>query len=205
MNLIIKLISPHKNRERHVNIVLAVCFSILIHILCLAYDPQPSRATKSTESQPFTVQLTHVLEKGHSPAHAQHSPTKKIASTSSMTQTKAPQTQNIAPLNHYSDYVSMHDVDIRALPITNIDVSMLPEALHENPLQQSLPIQLRLYIDEFGRVTHIAPISIVLAQDKMLEEALEDLLFEIRFTPAKKNRLDTKSYQDIAFDFKPSY
>jgi hypothetical protein len=171
----------------------------------LAYHPQPSRATKSTESQSFTVQLTHGREKLHSPSLAQNTTIKKTSSPSSTTQTKAPQTHTIAPLNHYSDYVSAQEVDMQALPITNIDMSMLPEALHEHPLQQSLPIQLRLYIDEFGRVTHITPISIVLAQDKMLEEALEDLLFEIRFTPAKKNRLDTKSYQDVAFDFKPNY
>lgn len=95
-------------------------------------------------------------------------------------------------------YLSSKDVDIQALPMNNIDASMLPAAM------QNTQVKLRLYIDELGKVVRIEPIKSQLYQDQALEAALSDRLTHISFTPAKRNGLDVKSYQEVAYDFNVS-
>lgn len=105
---------------------------------------------------------------------------------------------------HSPRYFSPKEVEIQALPVVNVDLSMLTVHINATELQQSLPIQLRLYIDEFGQVAKIERIAIVLPQDDELATQLEALLKEVQFTPAKREFIDVKSYQDVAFDFKIS-
>lgn len=114
-------------------------------------------------------------------------------------------TENITKTNSEAAYLSPKEVEIQALPIVNIDLSMLPVDVDTARLQQSLPIQLRLYIDEFGQVVRIERIGMVLAQDETMANALEDSLKNVTFTPAKRAALEVKSYQDVAFDFKENF
>jgi hypothetical protein len=106
--------------------------------------------------------------------------------------------------NTYTHYLSPQEVEIQALPIVNVDLSMLTIHKNATELQQSLPVQLRLYIDEFGKVAKIDRIAMVLPQDDEMAKQLETLLKEVQFTPAKREFANVKSYQDVAFDFKAS-
>lgn len=93
------------------------------------------------------------------------------------------------------DYFGPNDVERNALPLSNIDRSMLAQHLYSG-----LPIKLRLYINATGHIVKIERIAL-LEQDALFADALEKLLFDLAFLPAKRDGLDVNSYLDIAFSF----
>lgn len=95
------------------------------------------------------------------------------------------------------NYFPITEVDRKALPQTNIDQSMLA-----NEVSSGLPITLRLYINAYGRVVKVEKIAI-LDQDAPFAEKLANLLYEVRFLPAKRESLDVDSYQDLQLSFNP--
>lgn len=118
-------------------------------------------------------------------------PAKSLAKTLG-NKTQNNQTSQSAPL---ADYLSEQDVEIKALPVSNIDHSKLTDVFISG-----LPIKMRLYINSEGRVMKVEKLA-VLEQDHELQVALEKILPEMTFIPAKKNGLAVNSYQDIAFSF----
>lgn len=94
-----------------------------------------------------------------------------------------------------ADYLSEQEVEMKALPSNNIDHTKLNGVFFSG-----LPIKMRLYINGEGRVVKIDRLD-ALAQDQQLQEALEKILLEMSFLPAKKNGVSVNSYQDIAFSF----
>jgi hypothetical protein len=94
-----------------------------------------------------------------------------------------------------ADYFGPNDVERKALPLSNIDRSMLAQHLYSG-----LPIKLRLYINATGHIVKIERIA-VLEQDAIFVDTLEKLLFDLTFLPAKRDGLDVNSYLDIAFSF----
>lgn len=94
-------------------------------------------------------------------------------------------------LNQLDNYYSNLDIERKALPISNIDQSMLGDTFISG-----LPIKLRIYINAFGNVTKVEKLA-VMEQDQELAKKLESLLFNTKFLAAKKNGLDVSSYQDI--------
>ncbi len=92
-------------------------------------------------------------------------------------------------------YFSTTEVDLTALPINNIDASMLPENM------QNSEIKLRIFIDEFGKVVNIESIKSQLYQNETIESALTKQLYKVRFTPAKRYGSDVKSFQEVAYSF----
>jgi hypothetical protein len=100
------------------------------------------------------------------------------------------------PINPFADYLSEHDVEMKALPTNNIDETKL-----EGVFISGLPIKMRLYINNEGRVVKVDKLN-VLAQDRPLQAALEKILREMPFFPAKKNGVSVNSYQEIAFEFR---
>ena len=69
---------------------------------------------------------------------------------------------------------------MKALPTNNIDETKL-----EGVFISGLPIKMRLYINNEGRVVKVDKLN-VLAQDLPLQAALEKILQEMPFFPAKK-------------------
>lgn len=188
----------------HLPLGAALAASAFVHIGLVHYT-HPTVNTKSGEPlSSLTVQLVtpqHRLstaEKALTPPklavkNVAHEP-EQTATHPLASQTSTPETQ--------PRYLSPKEVEIQALPIVNVDLSMLTIRKNTVELQQSLPIQLRLYIDEFGKITNIERIAMVLPQDDEMAQQLEALLKEVQFTPAKLAFNSVKSYQDVAFDFK---
>lgn len=94
------------------------------------------------------------------------------------------------------NYYASKDLDIKAIPITNIDGAKLSQNLYSG-----IPIELRLYINALGRVVKIERIHLA-SQDDTFTRELEGLLYKLSFTPAKKGGVDVSSFQDISFSFK---
>ena len=105
------------------------------------------------------------------------------------------QSKDIA--TNLTNYYANAEVDRKALSQMNIDQSMLPTVG-----SSGLPIKLRIYINAYGRVVKVEPIA-VLDQDITFVEKLAELLYEIRFLPAKREGLDVDSYQDLLLSFNP--
>ena len=95
----------------------------------------------------------------------------------------------------FSTFLSTDNLERKALPISNIDISMFKDVF-----VSGFPVQLRLYINASGRVVKIVRRS-SLEQDQQMVSRLESLLYEMTFIPARKNNLDVDSYQDIEFNF----
>lgn len=100
------------------------------------------------------------------------------------------------PINPFADYLSEREVEMKALPTNNIDETKL-----EGVFISGWPIKMRLYINNEGRVVKVDKLN-VLAQDLPLQAALEKILQEMPFFPAKKNGVSVNSYQEIAFEFR---
>lgn len=120
-----------------------------------------------------------------------HALAQPISINSNLKSTNKASTQ----INPLGDYLSDHDVEMKALPTKNIDETKL-----EGVFISGLPIKMRLYINNEGRVVKIDKLD-VLAQDRALQAALEKILREMTFFPAKKNGVSVNSYQEIAFNF----
>lgn len=88
-------------------------------------------------------------------------------------------------------YYSINEVDIKALPISNIDVSMVSDIE-----RTGLPIKLRIYINVSGRIDKIERLSNS-EQDEEFLTRIEFLLKETAFLPAKKNGANVDFVQDI--------
>jgi len=95
----------------------------------------------------------------------------------------------------FSTFLSTDNLERKALPISNIDISMFKDVF-----VSGFPVQLRLYINASGRVVKIVRRS-SLEQDQQMVSRLESLLYEMTFIPARKDNLDVDSYQDIEFNF----
>jgi hypothetical protein len=95
-------------------------------------------------------------------------------------------------------FYSNQEVDRKALPQSTIDEL----ALNAIPYS-GLPIRLRLFINMAGRLVKIERIG-VLAQDDLFVSTLEQLLFKTAFLPARRDRMDVNSYQDVQFSFEQS-
>ncbi|QVL44912.1 MAG: hypothetical protein KFB94_06290 [Methylophilaceae bacterium] len=95
-------------------------------------------------------------------------------------------------------FYSNQEVDRKALPQSTIDEL----ALNAIPYS-GLPISLRLFINMAGRLVKIERIG-VLAQDDLFVSTLEQLLFKTVFLPARRDRMDVNSYQDVQFSFEQS-
>lgn len=106
-------------------------------------------------------------------------------------------TQNEAEAINLTNYFGSTDVDMKALPQTNIDQSMLSVEGFSG-----LPIKVRIYVNAFGELVKVEPIA-VLQQDNAFVEKLTKLLYEIKFLPAKREGLDVDSYQDLLLSFNP--
>lgn len=98
----------------------------------------------------------------------------------------------------YMAFYSNKEVDRKALPQNAIDEF----ALNELPYS-GLPIQLRLFINAAGRLVKIERIG-VLDQDDLFVSTLEQLLYQTTFLPARRDRMDVNSYQEVQFSFEPS-
>ena len=106
--------------------------------------------------------------------------------------------QEVMPVEHVAvqkKYYATNEVDIKALPVTNIDISMLD--LDYLPM---MPIKLRLFINENGRVESIERLA-VLEQETIFADKIEGLLKQAAFTPARKDNLNVDSFQDVEFSF----
>jgi hypothetical protein len=90
-------------------------------------------------------------------------------------------------------YFSINEVDIKALPISNIDMSMIA-----NIPRTGQPVKLRIYISLLGKIDTIERLS-NLEQDEEFLVRLEYLLKETTFLPAKKNGTSVSSVQDVEF------
>lgn len=95
----------------------------------------------------------------------------------------------------FDNYLPEQEVEIKALPVSNIDET----AVHQVFIS-GLPIKMRLYINDVGQVVKIDKLD-VLAQDRPAQDALEKILLEMSFLPAKKSGASVNSYQEIAFSF----
>lgn len=88
-------------------------------------------------------------------------------------------------------YYSINEVDIKALPISNIDISMVSDIK-----RTGLPIKLRIYVNVFGKIDKIERLSNT-PQDEEFLTRIEFLLKETAFLPAKKNGVNVDFVQDI--------
>ena len=88
-------------------------------------------------------------------------------------------------------YYSINEVDIKALPVSNIDISMVSDIE-----RSGLPIKLRIYINVFGKIDNIERLSNA-PQDEEFLNRIEFLLKETAFLPAKKNGVNVDFVQDI--------
>lgn len=193
----------------HLPLGAALAASAFAHISLVHYTHLPVNTKSGQPLSPLSVQL---VTPQHRPSTAE-----KVLTPPRLT------VKNVAPMQEQTvahpvadqtptsetlstqHYLSPKEVEIQALPIVNVDLSMLTNHKNTLELQQSLPIQLRLYIDEFGRITQIKRIAMVLPQDDEMAKQLEALLKEVQFTPAKRAFNSVKSYQDVAFDFKANH
>ena len=88
-------------------------------------------------------------------------------------------------------YYSINEVDIKALPVSNIDISMVSDIE-----RSGLPIKLRIYINVFGKIDKIERLSNALQDEEFLNR-IEFLLKETAFLPAKKNGVNVDFVQEI--------
>ena len=88
-------------------------------------------------------------------------------------------------------YYSINEVDIKALPVSNIDISMVSDIE-----RSGLPIKLRIYINVFGKIDNIERLSNALQDEEFLNR-IEFLLKETAFLPAKKDGVNVDFVQDI--------
>lgn len=198
--------------RHHLHLVPALIFSASLHYGLVHFWPQqPTQKNVESIQQPLKIVLVrqsntlNQLDAQTATDQNKTSHRKKKRGNEAPTYARKNLENTPVKVDHYTEYFSPKDVEIQALPIVNIDLSMLPQQVDVTDLQQQLPIQLRLYIDEFGQVVRVERIAMVLAQDDALASALEDLLKDVKFTPAKRASAEVKSYQDVAFDFKANF
>lgn len=97
-----------------------------------------------------------------------------------------------------SNYYASNEVERKALPQLNIDMSDIDASGYSG-----LPIKLRLYINTYGRLVRIERLAEVIDQDEAYISALEKLLSDLVYMPAKKDSLDVNAYQDMILSFNP--
>jgi len=191
-------------------LVIAIVCSIFFHMLWIAIWPvHVNVKAKLNNSSMQIVPLELHFANNSGTFKPSVAVAAKIASTekTAISDKNSPQrlmplineTNKNDPLKTHKDikdaYYSIREVDIEALPINNIDASMLPTSI------QNVQIKLRLFIDEFGHIARIEPIKSQLYQDESLEMALSEQLTQLNFTPARRKGVDVKSFQDVAYDF----
>lgn len=104
-------------------------------------------------------------------------------------------TKQLENVTKQTKYYATNEVDIKALPVSNIDTSML-----ELDFNANMPIRLRLFINASGRIDYVERLS-VLVQDESFADKIEDLLKEAVFLPARKENENVDSFQDVEFSF----
>jgi hypothetical protein len=159
---------------------MALILSAAIHLAVVFFVRDTSTLIKSVKPDQsiLFVSIKHALAQ-------------PISINSNLTSTNKAST----PINPLADYLSEREVEMKALPANNIDETKL-----EGVFISGLPIKMRLYINNEGRVVKVDKLN-VLAQDRPLQVALEKILQEMPFFPAKKNGVSVNSYQEIAFSF----
>ena len=88
-------------------------------------------------------------------------------------------------------YYSISEVDINALPVSNIDISMFADIKITG-----MPIKIRIYISDLGKVDRIEKLYAE-AQDEEFLIRIESLLADTAFLPAKKNGISVDFFQDF--------
>ncbi len=97
--------------------------------------------------------------------------------------------------NTLSGYRSPRDVEMKALPVSNLSIGMF-----NGVFISGFPIKLRLYINSAGEVVKIKEIK-VMEQDRPMVNRLTQLLYKLTFLPAKKGGVAVDSFQDVEFSF----
>ncbi len=159
---------------------IACIFSLALHFAAgLLINLSPAKV-KSVDHHPAILQVSFKSYPNSKPQ----------SNTSTIQPSKTPTNSGLL-----ADYLSEHEVEIKALPTSNIDQTKLNDVLISG-----LSIPMRLYINREGNIIKIDKLA-VLPQDRPLQEALSKALLEISFFPAKKNGIAVNSYQEIAFSF----
>lgn len=92
-------------------------------------------------------------------------------------------------------YYSTNEVDIKALPINNLDASLMD---HSN--NSGLPVRLRIFIGFDGKVDSVVRLSAI-EQDEIFANEIQVLIEKTTFLPARKEGANVDSFQDVEFSF----
>jgi len=180
-------------------LLVAILVSASLHAAVILVSPDVKPLHSSAVSNvDFQVTLKHKTIPNKKTEQKSRLET-PIKSGSHLEENSLPQSEGA--VNHDNDfkgYWSTSDTERKALPISNIDLSMI-----NGQFVSGLPISLRIFISEFGRVTKIEKMN-VLPQDEDFARRIEDLLYELTFIPAKKDGVDVASYQEVEFSFNSS-
>jgi hypothetical protein len=106
---------------------------------------------------------------------------------------KETEVAELEPINKI--YLPTNELDIKAYPVSNIDLSMIDDIL-----RTGMPLKMRIYINMDGYIDKIERLN-VNEGDEEFANRLENLLKETRFLSARKNELSVDSYQDVEFSF----
>jgi hypothetical protein len=204
------MLHPYLFTRVYMRIFIFLLISILVHLvvvsLCFTIHDVPNIDKREVlsvvvvkENTVNTLTSSKKLNAAINVQEALETTTKAIVSSHavSIQHEALNDTQNMDIATNLTNYYANTEVDRKALPQMNIDQSMLP--VEDS---SGLPIKLRLYINAYGMVVKVEPIS-VLDQDVIFVEKLAKLLYEIRFLPAKREGLDVDSYQDLLLSFNP--
>jgi hypothetical protein len=203
------MLHPYLFTRVYMRIFIFLLISFLLHLVVVSLyftiNDVPNLNTRETLSVVIIKKNTNILtfsKKLSEPIETQKTlestPKATVSSSAIPSQHEGlNKTPNIDTATNLKKYYANTEVDRKALPQTNIDQSMLP-----TESSSGLPIKLRLYINAYGLVVKIEPIS-VLDQDIIFVEKLAKLLYKIRFLPAKCEGVDVDSYQDLLLSFNP--
>lgn len=118
----------------------------------------------------------------------------------------APDTQPTAALaaapaqtSHIGRFYPREMLDRPAMPRSAFDSDRL-----EGLALSGLPIRVRVYIDETGRVVD-ALVSIASEPDTQALDAVRDMFLATSYIAARYNGKEVASYQDVQLDFTSSY
>lgn len=92
-------------------------------------------------------------------------------------------------------YFSTNEVDIKALPISNLDASLVDQSNNSG-----LPVRLRIFIGFDGKVDSVLKLS-ANEQDEIFASEIQVLIEKITFLPARKDSVNVDSFQEVEFSF----
>lgn len=100
--------------------------------------------------------------------------------------------------SRFSRFYPREMLDRPALPRSSVDSDML-----EGLDLSGLPIRVRVYIDELGRVVD-AKVSIASELDARTLDAVRSMFFATSYIAARHDGQDVASYQDVQIEFSSS-